>query len=292
MKGLVLKGIGGFYTVMDERGATYVLRAQNKIRRQNLSPTVGDYVEFTPGQGEEEGWLEEILPRKNALVRPTVANVDAVCYVLASSTPAPDTLLVDRLLLTCRMNGIQAYVAINKCDLDPETALDLEKQYETACEGVFRVCAIQREGIEPLKKALFGKKHAFGGQSGVGKSTLINALYGLSLETGEVSERIERGRHTTRRSELIPVEGGMVFDTPGFSLMELPLMEPEMLPRLYPEFIPYEGQCRFSPCSHTAEPNCAVKRAIAENGIMHEQRYDRYLRIFEEVTNAWRDRYD
>lgn len=294
MEGLILRGIGGFYTVLgDEDRQKYTLRAQAKLRRARVTPCVGDRVVFTPGANdEEEGWLEQVLPRRNALVRPPVANVDFLVLVVPAASPQPDLLLIDRLMLLCRMTGISPMVAVNKADLNAEAARELAAQYENSGAPVYPVSAHTGLGIEALRSALRGRVHAFAGQSGVGKSTLINALYALNLTTGAVSGRIERGRHTTRHCELIAVDGGgMVLDTPGFSLLELKVMDPIELQNYYAEFEGLTTMCRFSPCAHVSEPDCAVRRAV-EDGRINPQRYERYKLLFEEMSKRWRERYD
>lgn len=292
MTGLVIKGIGGFYTVMDAQGCAYQLRAQAKLRKQKVTPMVGDRVVFEPGQGEEDGWLKEILPRTNFLTRPPVSNIDVVAVVLASASPNPDLQLIDRILLGASLHRIPAMLIINKSDEAPEEAAGIARQYgDAGLEGIYLTCATTGEGIDRVRAALAGKTHAFAGQSGVGKSTLINAMYGFELKTGGLSEKIDRGKHTTRHSELIPLkEGGMVLDTPGFSLLTLPTMEPHGLSALYPEFAPYEPDCRFSPCAHIKEPGCAVTEAVA-SGLIDEKRYARYVEYYREMDEKWRERY-
>ena len=292
LTGTVLKGIGGFYYVLGDDGAEYTLRAQSKIRHIHVKPMVGDRVEFVPGSGEEEGWLKSIQPRRTELLRPPVSNIDAVVLTLAASTPQADELLIDRLMLFARGKNIACYLAVNKCDEDGDNAAFLAEQYRGACDGVFAVSAETGEGLDALRSALKGKIHAFAGQSGVGKSSLINALYGFHLDTGSISSRIERGKHTTRSSCLIPVDGGgSVLDTPGFSLLESEIMEPEKLQELYPEFLPYAGKCRFSPCMHDAEPDCAVKEALG-GGLISRPRYERYRTLLAEMKERWNKRYD
>lgn len=292
MEGQIVKGIGGFYTVSDEQGRHYTLRAQAKLRRQHLTPMVGDRVTFSLGSGEENSWLTGILPRRSCLTRPAVANVDKLAITLSAGAPKADLLLVDRLLILCRQAGIAPLVAVNKADADRENARNLARQYRDAAEGVFVLSAGTGEGVEALKQALRGTVHAFGGQSGVGKSTLINRLYGLRLGTGNLSDKIERGKHTTRHCELIEVEGGgRVLDTPGFSLLELQLIDPKELKGLYPEFLPYDGKCRFTPCAHHKEPGCAVKEAV-DQGLVDRQRHERYCLLYEEMNERWRERYD
>jgi len=292
LTGIILRGIGGFYYVMDDQGRIHQLRAQAKIRRVKLTPLVGDRVEFEPANGDMDGWLREILPRDNSLVRPSVANIDLIVLVAAAASPEIDSLLIDRMLISARKAGIEAMLVINKCDLDSEAAQDIKRRYSAAGIDVMLTSADKGEGVEALKNRLSGLTHAFGGQSGVGKSSLINALYALDLMVGRISDKIERGKHTTRRCELIPVEGGgRVLDTPGFSLLETDLIEPREVSAWYPEFFPYEGKCRFSPCFHAGEPDCAVKEAL-EEGKFPRERYDSYIEILNEMKERWKNRYD
>lgn len=292
MTGIILRGIGGFYYVMDESGTVHQLRAQAKIRRVKLTPLVGDRVEFEPAKGDMDGWLKEILPRVNSLVRPSVANIDLIALVAAAASPKIDSLLIDRMLISARKAKIDAMLVINKCDLDREAADDIRRRYSNAGIDVMLTSAEKGEGVEALRQRLSGLTHAFGGQSGVGKSSLINALYGLDLTVGRVSDKIERGKHTTRRCELISVEGGgRVLDTPGFSLLETDLIEPREVSAWYPEFFPYEGKCRFSPCYHAGEPDCSVKEALNE-GAFPRERYESYIEILNEMKERWKNRYD
>lgn len=289
MQGIVLSGVGGLYSVRAQE-ETYTLRAQSKLRHKKLRPLVGDMVEFTPGRGEEDGWLEAILPRRNELIRPPVANIDKLCAVVASSVPQADLLLVDRLLIFARMRGIEPVVVVSKCD--EGDAQEIIEQYSGANLRCFAVSAKSGQGIEQLREYLSGSVHAFGGQSGVGKSSMMNALYGFSQEVGEISEKIERGKNTTRVCELKPVPGGgMALDTPGFSLLDLPLMDPNTIKDFMPEFAPYENQCRFQGCVHLYEPDCPVRDAVAQGDIA-AQRHERYLRLYEDMRIRWRERYD
>ncbi|NLG24384.1 MAG: ribosome small subunit-dependent GTPase A [Clostridiales bacterium] len=290
--GVILRGVGGFYEVLGEDGHTYTLRPQGKLRRQRVTPMVGDRVAFEPGQGEQHGWLEAILPRRNRMDRPPVANVDLLVLVVAAGTPQPDLMLVDRLLLCARLNAVPAALMVNKADEDPGFAHDIAAQYAGAGIALFVASARCGDGLEALRAGLAGRTAALCGQSGVGKTTALNALYGLDRPTGELSARVERGKHTTRHAELIPVAGGArVLDTPGFSLMELPLMPPEELAPLMPEFAPYQGQCRFSPCAHASEPDCAV-RAAADFGAINGRRWARYVELLNEMRERWKNRYD
>ena len=291
MQGKILKGIGGLYFVMDAEGNVHQLRAQGKIRREHMKPLAGDEVEIQPGVGEEHGWIKSILPRRTVLVRPPVANIDSVLIIAAAASPDPDLAMIDRLIFNARMAGITPLLAVSKKDLDPDMADEIVRQYRSAEVEVRAVCVRTGEGIDELRELLKGRVHALAGQSGAGKSTLINALYGLELETGEISYKIKRGKNTTRSCELIPVSGGgMVLDTPGFSLLESPLIEPEKVKDYYPEFAPYEGKCFFKPCMHAHEPRCAARDAVAE-GIIDPERHARYVEFLEETKKRWNERY-
>ena len=292
MRGTILQGIGGFYYALDENGSMHTLRAQGKLRRERLKPKVGDWVEIVPGEGEEHGWIAGILPRRNQLVRPPVANIDAVVILVAAATPDPDLAMADRLMISARRAGIDVVLAVNKCDLAPDVARDIVSQYAGAEVSALMISSVTGEGLEALRALLAGRRHAFAGQSGAGKSTTINALYGLDRQTGDLSRKIDRGRNTTRSCELIPVPGGgMVLDTPGFSLLETELFDPVEMKDSYPEFIPYEGQCYFQPCYHATEPRCAVREAVAA-GCIDERRHQRYTALLEDMKIRWRDRYD
>lgn len=292
MQGIILRGIGGFYYAMDDEGVVHTLRAQSKIRRERMKPKVGDRVEITPGEGEDHGWIHHILPRSNDLVRPPVANIDLIVIVVAAASPDPDLLMADRLMMNARRAGIEVRLVINKCDLNRKMAEDIARQYQGADVSPIMISAHTGEGIDELRKCLAGKIHALAGQSGAGKSTTINALYGLRQETGDLSRKIERGKNTTRHCELIAVDGGgMVLDTPGFSLLETELFDPVEVQDSYPEWRDYEGQCYFQPCYHATEPKCAVREALAA-GKINLQRYERYVALLDEQKQKWRERYD
>ncbi len=292
MQGIILRGIGGFYYAMDDEGAIHTLRAQGKLRRERMKPKVGDRVELTPGDDEEHGWILSILPRRNELVRPPVANIDVIAIVVAAATPDPDLMLTDRLMLNARRAGIDVRLVINKCDLNPDGAAEIVRQYRGAGVEAVMISAEKGEGIDELREILRGKVHALAGQSGAGKSTTINALYGLDMETGDLSHKIERGKNTTRHCELVPVEGGgMVLDTPGFSLLETDVFDPVELKEFWPEFEKHEGQCFFQPCYHATEPKCAVRDAVAE-GEIDPARHGRYVELLNEMKQRWRERYD
>lgn len=291
MHGVLVRGFGGFYVAVDDQGVEYTLRCKKKFRRMKLSPLVGDEVMFTPGQGEEEGWVEDILPRKTSCVRPPVANV-TLLLIVVSPSPAPDLLLVDRLMVRARQQGMRAALLVNKCDLDDTLAETLRAQYAGADCPVLGVSAVDGRGLEDVRKAMAGEFCCLAGQSGVGKSTLINAILGLQRETGEISQKIQRGKNTTRHAELLRSGGLRVLDTAGFSLLELDgRMEPITLKDFYPEFLPHEGQCRFQPCYHDREPGCSVT-AACEAGEINEERLTRYRLLLADVRQAWRERYD
>lgn len=292
MQGIILRGVGGFYYAMDDSGALHTLRAQGKIRRERLKPKIGDRVEITPGEGEEHGWIHAIVPRRNELTRPPVANIDLIVVVVAAASPDPDLMLADRLMLNARRAGIEVRLVVNKCDLDPDGAAAIARQYRGANVHPMMISGGRGDGVDELRTLLRGKVHALAGQSGAGKSTLINALYGLKLETGGLSRKIERGKNTTRHCELIPVDGGgMVLDTPGFSLLETDVFDPVLLKDSYPEFEKYEGRCFFQPCYHATEPKCAVRDAVAL-GEIDDQRHGRYAALLNELKQKWRERYD
>ena len=291
MEGSILRGIGSFYTVLcDADGQEYTLRAQKKLRHQKMTPMVGDRVRFTPGQGEENGWLEEIFPRRSMLARPSVANVDMLMLVMAS-VPAPDLMLCDKLILRANAGNMTPALCVNKIDLGGELAERIRREYAGTQLRVFAVSAQTGEGVEALKEAMRGKVTCLAGQSAVGKSSLLNRLFGLELETGGLSRKTERGRHTTRRSEMMALDGMFVLDTPGFSLLELEEnMEPEAFAQLYPEYNALAEGCRFQPCMHDREPGCAVHDAV-NRGELSAERWARYRELLGEVKEKWKGRY-
>ena len=283
-RGTLVLGIGSYYTAKDEEGSCYTLRCKKKFRRQGISPLTGDEVLFSPGTGEEHGWIEEILPRKTVCLRPPVANVTRLVIVLAP-VPEADLLLADRLISRAVAQGMDVLIAVNKTDLDENLAPEMAEEYRAAGFPVFPVCAKTGEGLDALKEAMKGALCCLTGQSGAGKSTLLNALLGLELETGDISRKIARGKNTTRQAELIEKDGLRVMDTAGFSLLE-----PEKLRERYPEFRPYEGKCRFRECLHDREPGCAVREA-AQQGEIHPERLERYRELLRETREEWRERY-
>lgn len=288
--GRIVKGVGGLYTARSEDGEEYILRARGRFRLDGISPLVGDRVLFSPSLSEEHALLLEILPRTSQCTRPPAANIDLLVIVVAAE-PTPDLLLVDRLLVHARRSGFNALLCINKSDLDNRLFISLHKQYQQSGIRIFSVSAKDGDGLLNLQNEMAGKLCCMAGQSAVGKSTLLNALMGLSLQTGGLSEKIRRGKHTTRHAELLEANGLTVLDTPGFSLMDLsPGMEPEKFSDFYPEYEQYQTDCRFSPCLHDREPDCAVWRAVFE-GKLDAARHERYRLLLKEVRKTWKERY-
>ena len=289
--GRLIQGRGGLYTVRNNSGETFVLRAKNRFRRENISPLVGDMIEFSPGRGEEHGWIEAIHPRDSFCLRPPVANITQLVITLAPE-PFPDLMLADKLLLFAFTQRISPLIVVNKSDIRPGLAEEVGKAYQAAGVKVLALSAIKGEGLDALKVEMAGHITCFAGQSGVGKSTLIKGLTGADLETGEISQKIKRGRQTTRHISLIEKQGLKVLDTPGFSLLDLPEeLLPEEIREHYPEFAPYGHQCRFAPCLHGQEPDCQVSKA-AEEGLIDEGRLARYRELLTHAQEKWRDRYD
>ena len=291
IKGEIKEGRGGFYTVRDETGQEHILRAKKKFRRDGISPLPGDRVMFSPGSGEEPVWLEEILPRASLCLRPPVANITLMVIVIAPE-PVPDYLLVDKLLVYADMQGIRPLIAVNKSDIGMETYEKARDIYKSSGAPVIALSASSGQGLDELCSRMRGELTGFAGQSGVGKSALLSMVTGTELISGAISDRIKRGKQTTRHTTLLYHDGMRVMDTPGFSLLELPRgMEPEQLSGYYPDFRPYEADCRFNPCLHLTEPGCAVKKAC-EAGDINASRLLRYGELMETVKKTWRERYD
>ena len=292
MEGLILKGIGSFYSVLAESGAEYVCKASGRFRKEGVTPVPGDRVSFQKKEGED-GRITEILPRKNLLIRPAVANVDKLVIVMAASAPKPDLLLVDKLLLQCESAKITPVLVLNKCDeRDEELYASILRQYAPTGYTCCAVSAHTGEGLDALKNEIRGNVCCFAGQSAVGKSSLLNAILPeLSLAVGGLSRKTDRGRHTTRHAELWLAWGGALVDTPGFSLLDAETMEPEDLASLYPEMREHADGCRFAKCLHASEPDCAVKPLLDTEALSRE-RYDRYLEILEELKEKRKHKYD
>ena len=291
--GIILKGVGGFYTVLYD-GMSFICKARGLFRKQNQTPIVGDNVSFSLNADGETGYLLSIEARKNELIRPMVANIDKLFIVVSASKPAVDLLLVDKLLLCCEKLRIEPVLIINKCDDADAASIDgIRKEYSLTGYRIYTVSAVTGDGIEALRSELEGSAVCFAGQSAVGKSSLLNALIpGMKLEVGELSRKTERGRHTTRHAELIPIgNGGAVLDTPGFSLLENIECEPEEIKNLYPELRRHVFECRFSGCLHISEPGCAVKEEIVGRDFDSE-RYNRYVRLVKEAMENRKHKYE
>ena len=283
--GRILRSLSGFYDVQTEKGPV-TCRARGILRKGGNSPLTGDLVEITVEKGK--GMVEKILPRKNSFVRPAVANVDALVVFAANVNPVTEPFLIDRVAAIAGDQNVQVILCVNKCDLDP--AVDLVGIYEKAGFAVIRTSSETGEGVEQLRDLIRGKLTAFTGNSGVGKSSILNRLAPeLNLATGEVSEKLGRGRHTTRHVELYCLEENTyVADTPGFSSFDTDQMEvilKENLQYSFPDFGPYVGKCRFDDCSHRKEPDCAVRAAV-EAGDIGRSRYDSYLRLYESYSQV------
>ncbi len=276
----IIKALSGFYYVQTEDGVVEC-RARGRFRRQDQSPLVGDFVRITR-QGDK-GVLEALLPRKNAFVRPAVANIDQLVVLASCAIPVTEPFLIDRVLAVAQLQSVPALVVVNKDDLAP--AQPLAEIYRRAGVPVLVTSAETGEGIEALREALAGKLSCLTGNSGVGKSSLLNRVCPqLRLPVGEVSEKLGRGRHTTRHIELYSLGNGtFVADTPGFSAFDTERMElvhKEQLQYAFPEFAPYLGHCQFPDCAHRKEPGCALRKALAE-GKIGQTRYDSYKRLYE-----------
>ena len=281
--GRIIRSISGFYDVRSEEDLI-TCRARGILRKEGNSPLTGDMVEISVENGK--GMVEKILPRRNSFVRPAVANVDALVVFAANVNPVTEPFLIDRVAAIAGDQEVPVYLCINKCDLDP--AVDLERIYRNAGFTVICTSAETGEGVEQLSKLIKGKLTAFTGNSGVGKSSILNRLCPqLALATGEVSEKLGRGRHTTRHVELYDLgENTFVADTPGFSSFDTDMMEiilKENLQYAFADFGPYIGKCQFHDCTHRKEPGCAVTAAVGA-GKIEPTRYDSYLRLYEKVS--------
>lgn len=281
--GRIVRSISGFYDVQTPEGLI-TCRGRGSLRRNQESPLTGDMVEISVEKGK--GMVEKILPRKNRFVRPAVANIDALVVFAANVNPVTEPFLIDRVAAIAGDQNVEVYICINKCDLDP--AVDLTRIYRNAGFPVICTSAQTGEGVQELKALIQGKLTAFTGNTGVGKSSILNALCPeLSLATGEVSEKLGRGRHTTRHVELYSLgEDTFVADTPGFSSFDTEQMDvilKENLQYAFSDFTPFLGSCQFHDCSHRAEPGCSVRQAV-EDGKIERTRYDSYLRLYEKST--------
>lgn len=280
MQGVIIKALSGFYYVKTESG-TVECRARGRFRLDGSSPLVGDRVEISL-DANGKGRVDKLLPRKNFFIRPAVANIDLLVAVASEVNPVTDPFLIDRVTAFAEHMGCEVLICINKSDAARVSRL--RDIYATSGYRVIETSAVTGEGVEELRGCIAGKVCAFSGNSGVGKSSLLNALEpGLGLETGVVSEKLGRGRHTTRHVEIFPAGGAFVADTPGFAsfdMEQLPPIPKEELQFCFPEFGPYIGKCRFDDCAHLKEPGCAVREAMDE-GKINASRHLSYARLYE-----------
>ena len=294
MTGKIVKGIAGFYYVTVVGSGTYECRARGIFRKDGVKPVVGDLAEIEVLDEEtKEANLTGLLPRKNELIRPVVANIDQAMLIFALRQPEPDASLIDRFLVSMERQKIPVFLCFNKEDLAEETdAAYWRELYERCGYGTLLCSAKEGLGLEELFGRLRGKTTVVAGPSGVGKSSLVNLLQkDVVMDTGEISRKLRRGRHTTRHAELLAIdEASWICDTPGFTSLYLPEMEKEELETCFPEFAPYRAACRFGGCAHREEPDCAVRGAV-EEGAIPEERYRSYLRIYEELKDQEKRRY-
>ena len=294
MTGKIIKGIAGFYYVHDGVSKVYECKAKGVFRNRKIKPLVGDNVEFDVLSEEQSlGNIVEILPRENSLIRPAVANIDQAMIVFAVADPEPNLNLLDRFLVTMEAQNVPVVICFNKIDLGKEGEAErLAGIYRDAGYDVHLSCALAGEGIEAIHDLLRGKTTALAGPSGVGKSSLVNRLQpNVQMETGSISRKIERGKHTTRHSELIPIdEDSYIMDTPGFSSLYTNDFGKEELKYYFPEFDQYQGGCRFQGCNHISEPGCLVKEAL-EEGKVHQVRYEDYCEMYRELEQKEKRRY-
>ena len=277
MRGKIYKGIGGFYYVAVDNGEIVECKARGRFRKEHIIPMIGDDVEIEVKNGK--GSIVEICERKNSLIRPAVANIDLIVVVVAAKDPDPATFVTDKMLVNAEINHIDAVVCINKSDLADTS--ELQGIYSRAGYRTVCISAILNNGLDGLFEIIQGKTAAFAGVSGVGKSTILSHITGVNLETGEVSDKISRGKHTTRHVELFKVKGGgYVLDTPGFSSVEAQDVDLVELAQCFPEIRNIGTECRFRGCAHIDEPDCAVKVAVSD-GKIPVSRYESYKELYE-----------
>ena len=291
MQGKIVKGIAGFYYVHVVESGVYECKAKGVFRKEKIKPLVGDNVEIEIlNEDPKEGNIVKILPRKNELIRPAVANIDQALVVFAVAKPDPHFNLLDRFLVMMETKELPVVLCFNKSDIADDALVEKLRQiYEPAGYPLIFTSAREDDNIEEVREILRGKTTAIAGPSGVGKSSIINLLQPeANMETGDISHKIERGKHTTRHSELFPIDGeSYIMDTPGFSSLYVNDFEKEELKYYFPEFAEYEGRCRFNGCDHVHEPGCAVKAAVEEKKI-HEIRYQDYIEMYEELKKKRR----
>lgn len=291
MQGKIIKGIAGFYYVHVEEHGIYECKAKGIFRKDHVKPLVGDdVIADILDEAQMLGNIREILPRKNALVRPAVANVDQALVIFAIVKPNPNFNLLDRFLIRMERQQLPTIICFNKQDIASAQEKEaLQKAYETCGYRVCFVSALENEGLAQVRELLAGKTTTVAGPSGVGKSSLINQLAPkANMETGAISEKIERGKHTTRHSEIIALgDATYIVDTPGFTSLDISEITKEELGNYYPEFVQYEPYCKFSGCAHISEPSCGVKNAV-EEGKISRVRYENYKVLYQELKEIKR----
>ncbi|KMZ55878.1 ribosome small subunit-dependent GTPase A [Dorea sp. D27] len=291
MRGKIIKGIAGFYYVHVVESGVYECKAKGIFRKEKIKPLVGDDVEIEILSGQEKtGNIETVYPRRNELVRPAVANIDQALVVFAVTRPSPHFNLLDRFLVMMESKDIPVILCFNKEDIatDPQVK-ELEEIYARCGCPLLFTSARSGQNLDQVREVLRGRTTAVAGPSGVGKSSIINILQPeANMETGAISSKIERGKHTTRHTELFPVgDDAYIMDTPGFSSLYVNDFDKEELKQYFPEFAPFEGTCRFNGCDHIHEPGCGVKEAL-EKGLIHHVRYKSYVEMYEELKNKRR----
>jgi len=289
LQGKIIKAVGGFFYI-SYNGKSIASKVRKKLSYNNLEISVGDNVKFSFNE-YKKAVIEDVLPRKNALFRPNVANVDVAAIVVAS-IPQPDFVLVDKIILNCYLQDIRPVLIVNKSDINSEEFVSrIESEYKDSVSQIISVSAEEDFNLDLIKQALRGETAVFCGQSAVGKTSLLNKIAQKKQETGGISEKSGRGKHTTRHSQIFDLgDNTFIVDTPGFSLLELKDIKSGELHLYYSDMIENDIKCKYHMCTHTTEPDCAIKKAV-ENGTFNRSRYERYLAIFEEIKEAEKNKF-
>ena len=283
MRGLVIRGVGGFYFVETQEGI-FRAKARGVFKKERNILMIGDEVELQIAKDEEDSWITEILPRRNYFQRPPIANIDKLVVVFSISNPEPNFMVIDKMLVTAESKGIQPIVCINKADLADEEKIETVRAIYDEVYPTYVTTAITGESVAEIESIIDGSKVALAGPSGVGKSTIVNDLVpGINMETGDISSKTARGKHTTRHVEMVKSGDGYIFDTPGFTSLDIDSsIDSSEVGKYYPEMRGLMGTCKFGDCMHRNEPECAIKNAVA-SGKISKARYRTYLGIVEEL---------